>query len=223
MSGARWTQRRRHWPAEASHTAPGDPAPRQACPAPRPPRRAGVRRQGACVERHLRGPRAPGPGMLPSTNGRLRFTAARGERQGRGRQLRRLSGGPSWPAEASAAPSWAMPDRPGPRAPEPPRLPARPRSEHHLTARSPQIKRVPRHGTCPPAPKCRQTRNGSLAAGSAAPAIGKPRGPDLQARKVPPDRKAWPEQRAEAKPRPRPERPPPPRLPQPRLRSPSWR
>lgn len=141
--------------------------------------------------------------MLPSTNGRLRFTAAR--RAGPGRQLRRLSGsGPtSWPAEAlrRAHPPGPCPTRPGPRAPEPPRLPAHPSPQrrHPHSLEPADQKTCPPARDLPPSPKVSPDEKWrSLAAGSAAPAIGKPRGPDLRRARTPQTGKAWPEQAGEA-------------------------
>lgn len=135
VSGVRGTQRRRHWPGRGFPRGPGAQAPRQAWPAP-----AGPRQRGGCASEErasasatLRDPRALGPGMLPSTNGRLRSTAPL--RAGPGQRLRRLSGsGPtSPPAEAlrRAHPTRPCLTRPGLWTPEPLWFRAHPSPERH--------------------------------------------------------------------------------------------
>lgn len=195
VSGALWTQRRRHWPGRGLSRGPRCPSPAPGLPRSQPPRRAGcASAERASGSATLRGPRAPGPGTLPSTNGRLRFTAAR--RAGLGRQLRRLSGsGPtSWPAEAlrRAHPPGPCPTRPGPRAPEPPRLQAHPfpQRRHPHSLEHADQKTCPPARDLPPSPKVSPAEKWrSLAAGSVAPAIDKPRDPTSGAR-GPPDRES---------------------------------
>lgn len=214
-----WT--RRHLPRGRGAGSPG-----QAGPAG-PRQRAGCASgEDAAASATLRGPRALGPGSLPSTNGRLRSPPRRGTQPCQ--QLRRLSGScpTSWPAEAlrrahpprprltrSSQPpaphrTSAAPSTPVPRA-TPPSNPGALRAENVSPGTRPAL-----------SPKVSPDEiRRSLDAGSAVPGVQQAAWPGPRAREDP----RWGERGRPGpqSPRPAPEEPPRPGSRNPRFRSPS--